>query len=906
MKRDGSEIYTFDEVFDQLCTNVDIYDRVMRGIVDSALAGFNTAVCAYGQSGAEHRQLGETLLNERSSRSHTIIRLTIESHDVKLGGNATRCSVMNLVDLAGSENAAAAGTQGLRQKEGANINKSLLALSKVVSSLADNQKFIPYRDSKLTRILKPSLGGNSKTVIICCVAPFSVSETSSTLKFAKLAKKIITRPVVNEVNDDGLLSKYLREIELLKQELEKTKTKKENDEEERIREQRLKLAELMKGILNGRGTTGTASALSKKIRRQTWAPGNGPLLPIRAGSFSPPRKRERALGAIEECGGQTSDEKICSTGLDVEEKPDAGDGLDIPMFVQNERRSISKVDVDIQTFEPYPIDRSDEVATLKKGNASLAEQLSAKTRLCKELEDQKEELVNAFESLKSSLGPIQEVGSVAMILENKLKSMEQENTRLNEEMAKLRENNASLQTHITENQTNPSDRKRLLHRIEEQYEELCKLRSEVAQTKSDLSSAEDGMEQMQNFTNALRGQLEEVRQQYESAEKMWEEEKQTLLKRIEQQSALSMKDADSLALERVSEVESLKEALAASMEQVEAATRLAADTRGSVERELQQRYSEALKASEEELQQLRKDNANLSARIDFLLRSSGCVSEEEAVSLREEITELKDVIERKNKALEVARMQQDELETCSGTMERLSREKKDLAMRLKLKTENVEMLSSRVNSLRDEINEKQAEIAKAKNATKSAELNLGKVVEENNRLLDDIRTLRDEYTAFRANVDSLMAEKRPRIPIKFYYFRSGQLSDQLNLALSELTSMKKAKEQAEDRANTKERMLKKAMDTIAKLENDSQATEWPKEKARMANQIEDLQRQLRDVTEAFEQRRASISEGRYLEERKRMADEIVALREQLANANAPRVASSDKLPEIAKLKQDLQ
>ncbi|PIO61594.1 hypothetical protein TELCIR_16877, partial [Teladorsagia circumcincta] len=397
--------------------------------------------------------------------------------------------------------------------------------------------------------------------------------TFFTFQFAKLAKKIVTRPVVNEVNDDGLLSKCLREIELLKQELE-----------------------------------------SKKIRRQTWAPGNGPLLPSRAGSFSPPRKRERALGAIEECGGQTSDEKIWSTGLDMEEKPDAGDGLVIPIFVQNERRSISKVDVDAQTSEPYPVDRSDEVATLKKGNASLAEQLSAKTKLCKELE-----------------------------------------------------------TQITENDANPSDRKRLLHRIEEQYEELCKLRKEVSQTK-----------------------------------------------------AFALKDADSLALERASEIESLKEALAASVGQVEMATRLAADTRESVERELEQRYSAALKASEEEVQQLRKDNTDLSSRIDILLRSSGCVTEEEAMSLREEITELKDVIERKNKALEVAKMHQDELEACSVTVERLSREKKDLTMRLKLKTENVEMLSSRVNSLRDEINEKQAEITKAKNASKSAEVNLEK------------------------------------------------------------------------------------------------------------------------------------------------------------------------------------
>nr|CDJ90233.1 Kinesin domain containing protein [Haemonchus contortus] len=457
--------------------NTDIYDQVIKGMVDSALAGFNTAVCAYGQSGAgkthtltgsnseddvvqctfralfdtiaksedrnymlrisyveiynekvrdllnehavdlpilpiyenkdgvaqieglkevvvtgmseveelleqaqEHRQLGETLLNERSSRSHTIIRLTIESHEAKLGGNATRCSIMNLVDLAGSENAAAAGTQGLRQKEGANINKSLLALSKVVSSLADNQKFIPYRDSKLTRILKPFLGGNSKTVIIFCVNPLSVAETSSTLKFAKQAKKIVTRPVVNEVNDDGPLAKYLREIEVLKQELEKTKTKKESGEEERVREQRTKLAELMKGILNGRGTTETSTYLNRKARRQTWAPGNDLPFLNRRGSLSPPCKKERALGTIEECGGQASDEKIQSTGMDTEEKESSI--FLIPNFVPSGKRSITKTDIEVQTSEPYPEDRSDEVATLKKGNAYLVEQLSTKTKHC--------------------------------------------------------------------------------------------------------------------------------------------------------------------------------------------------------------------------------------------------------------------------------------------------------------------------------------------------------------------------------------------------------------------------------------------------------------------------------------------------------------------------------------------
>ncbi|EYC31497.1 hypothetical protein Y032_0004g2187 [Ancylostoma ceylanicum] len=441
MRKDGSEIYTFDDVFDQLCTNEQIYENVMTGIVDAALAGFNTAVCAYGQSGAgkthtltgsehedgivqntfdalletisksndrkymlrisyieiynerirdllsdiasdlpiyenkdgvaqieglkevvvtekaeveellkqaqERRQLGETRLNERSSRSHTIIRLTIESHDVKYGGNATRCSIMNLVDLAGSENAAAAGTQGLRQKEGANINRSLLALSKVVSSLADNLKFIPYRDSKLTRILKPSLGGNSKTAIICCVAPFSVAETSSTLKFAKLAKKIVTRPVVNEVSDDGVLAKCLREIESLKQELEKTK--KENDEEERSREQKLKLAELMKGILNGQASIDAAPVLSRKTRRQTWAPGIGMLGLVGRRSFSPPCKKERALGLIEENEGQRSNEKLDEMDVEVGVKhPETAAPFVIPAFVPPEQRPVKKCDGEVQ------------------------------------------------------------------------------------------------------------------------------------------------------------------------------------------------------------------------------------------------------------------------------------------------------------------------------------------------------------------------------------------------------------------------------------------------------------------------------------------------------------------------------------------------------------------------------
>ncbi|KAK6057665.1 kinesin motor domain protein [Cooperia oncophora] len=1021
MKKDGTEIYTFDEVFDQLCTNVDIYDGVMKGIVDSALAGFNTAVCAYGQSGAgkthtltgsdvedgvvqktfralfetiaksedrnymlrisyveiynervrdllsenvvdlpiyenkdgvaqieglkevvvteiaevesllvkaqEHRQLGETLLNERSSRSHTIIRLTIESHDVKIGGNATRCSIMNLVDLAGSENAAAAGTQGLRQKEGANINRSLLALSKVVSSLADNQKFIPFRDSKLTRILKPSLGGNSKTVIICCVAPFSISETNSTLKFAKLAKKIVTRPVVNEVNDDGLLSKYLREIELLKQELEKTKTKKESDEEERIREQRMKLSELMKGILNGRSTAEAASVLSRKARRQTWAPGNALLLLGRRGSLSPPSKRERVLGEIEETGGQASDEKIHTAGMDLEEKPDAGDCFLIPRFVPNERRSIAKMDTEVQTYEPYPIDRSDEVATLKKGNQSLAEQLSAKTKRCKELEEQKEEFSNAFESLKASVARFHEVESGALVLENNLKNVERENAMLNDEIARLREGNAFLKSRVTEMETNPEDRSRLLHRIDELHEELCRSRKAASQTKSDLDSCNDEIERQQILIESLRGELsqadsaiKEVREHYNHISKGWKEEKVTLLKKIEELSATASKDVDSLALEQENEIRSLKEALAASKDQTEAATSLAIDTRASLEKEFQERYSAVLKANEEELQQLRKDNSDLTTRIDMLLKNSGPGFEEEVMSLKEEIAELKDVIERKSKALEIAKAHQDELELCNRTMERLSREKKELTNRLNLKTENVEMLSSRVNALRDEINQIQCEAIKAKNARKAAEAAQAKVGILVRTMIDCamIYALYKKNTQHSAaNVDSMVNEKDTRISMLQEQVKSSQhkvlvLDTDLSIAQKDverykntLSNMAKAQEArvSEQEESDIRNQLSVALDEL----KDAQSSEWPREKMRLTRQIEDLQGQLRDATEAHEQRQASIAQGRFHEERKRMADEIVRLREELSSAvSGGRASNSDKLPEVAKLKQDLQ
>ncbi|CAJ2679387.1 unnamed protein product [Trifolium pratense] len=164
----------------------------------------------------DQRQVGETYLNERSSRSHQIIRLTMESSAREfLGkGNSTTLSAsVNFVDLAGSERASQVSSAGVRLKEGCHINRSLLTLSTVIRKLSKGrQGHVNYRDSKLTRILQPCLGGNARTAIICTLSPARshVEQTRNTLLFACCAKEVTTKAQVNVVMSDKALVKQLQ------------------------------------------------------------------------------------------------------------------------------------------------------------------------------------------------------------------------------------------------------------------------------------------------------------------------------------------------------------------------------------------------------------------------------------------------------------------------------------------------------------------------------------------------------------------------------------------------------------------------------------------------------------------------------------------------------------------------
>ena len=164
--------------------------------------------------GSNARKTAMTRMNENSSRSHGIFTVTIEQYPIdqtavdEVSPDSQKPSTefivakFHFVDLAGSERIKKTGATGSTLKEGININKSLLALGNVISALVDDTKkggHVPYRDSKLTRILQDSLGGNSRTSMIACCSPAesNFDETLNTLKYADRARKIKNKPVIN-------------------------------------------------------------------------------------------------------------------------------------------------------------------------------------------------------------------------------------------------------------------------------------------------------------------------------------------------------------------------------------------------------------------------------------------------------------------------------------------------------------------------------------------------------------------------------------------------------------------------------------------------------------------------------------------------------------------------------------
>ncbi|KAG7259447.1 hypothetical protein CRUP_000659 [Coryphaenoides rupestris] len=208
--------------------------------------GISCDVESLMSEGNKSRTVAATNMNEESSRSHAVFNLILTHTllDTQSGTQGEKVSKLSLVDLAGSERAAKTGAAGERLKEGSNINRSLSTLGLVISALAEQgagknkNKFVPYRDSVLTWLLKDSLGGNSRTAMVATVSPAadSYEETMSTLRYADRAKSIVNHAVVNEDPNARIIRELREEVDKLREQLTQAESLKAPELKDRLEE----------------------------------------------------------------------------------------------------------------------------------------------------------------------------------------------------------------------------------------------------------------------------------------------------------------------------------------------------------------------------------------------------------------------------------------------------------------------------------------------------------------------------------------------------------------------------------------------------------------------------------------------------------------------------------------------
>jgi len=194
--------------------------------------------------GNKNRAVGATQMNIHSSRSHAIFTVAVEcSENGTDGNNHLHVGKLNLVDLAGSERQTKTGSSGLRLREASKINWSLSTLGNVISALADGKaSHVPYRNSKLTRLLQDSLGGNAKTLMCANVGPasYNYDETLNTLRYASRAKNIRNKARINEDPKDALLKQFQKEIQELRRQLEEVDSASSDDSGDEARKEKKK------------------------------------------------------------------------------------------------------------------------------------------------------------------------------------------------------------------------------------------------------------------------------------------------------------------------------------------------------------------------------------------------------------------------------------------------------------------------------------------------------------------------------------------------------------------------------------------------------------------------------------------------------------------------------------------
>jgi centromeric protein E len=548
------EIYN-EEVRDLLSSEqkvLQIREDPRRGVFVQSQEEYVTDYASLLQvlfTGEKSRAFAATAMNERSSRSHTIFRITIESREKSVEGEhddndedddmdsskpdgAVRVSTLNLVDLAGSESVRHTGATGDRQKEGGMINQSLLTLSRVIVALGQpNQTHINFRDSKLTRILQPSLSGNARMAVICCATPSELylEETRSTLQFASRAKLVKTNAQVNEVLDDrSMIRRLQKELAQARAEAGGVPSAKVKALEEKAanagsaaRKAHEKLQKLQASILNNEGLFASTDTMASKN--------------IDAAN----RKRRRSDGALQ----LTTQEDAATHGATPKTLPRpekkkrladktlirSSQELELlreALLVKSQqltglRNEISEIQITVQAKEARLAEVSNENETLESEKEEIQSTVADLTKQISDLRDVLSTREAAYEAAigekdttyQQILARLDQELKDRKVLEETLDDLQDDKVKLEEDkMAAINQNEqlakrvADLEPQMVEA---TEENKRLADIEVKNQEELQSLREQLDLVSSELDKARDTNE-------CLKKDVAEWRQRSES------------------------------------------------------------------------------------------------------------------------------------------------------------------------------------------------------------------------------------------------------------------------------------------------------------------------------------------------------------------------------------------------------
>ncbi|XP_075989170.1 kinesin-like protein 64D [Anticarsia gemmatalis] len=423
------EIYN-EEVRDLLGNNphqsLEVKERPDIGVFVKDLTGYVVhnadeleKIMAVGN---KNRHIGATAMNTESSRSHAIFSITVESS--KRGADNkmhVKMGKLHLVDLAGSERQSKTQATGTRLKEATKINQSLSVLGNVISALVDGKStHIPYRNSKLTRLLQDSLGGNSKTVMIATIGPADTNyvETISTLRYANRAKNIENKTHVNSEPGDALLTRFQQEIDQLKKQLEESTNEVEEEGEEDVSEEELSDDTLTDPELDALDPD--EKKIRKKMRREEKEKLNREkahqarkVLEEKKAELQRTKKQQEELKEKL----QRLESKVLVGGENLLDKADAQRQLLEQAARELELRRLNELRLqeDLQKKEAERLDLEERYSSLQEENAAKTRKLkravqllnSAKAELADQQREQQREMEGILDSVRALKREIQ-------------------------------------------------------------------------------------------------------------------------------------------------------------------------------------------------------------------------------------------------------------------------------------------------------------------------------------------------------------------------------------------------------------------------------------------------------------------------------------------------------------------